>query len=75
MCLGRIALVLVALASNCLFLEAFKPGVASLLPAALKYGRSGCSHVPSRLNMARDKFDRSKPHLNIGTIGHVGRKL
>ena len=21
--------------------------------------------------MARDKFERSKPHLNIGTIGHV----
>ena len=21
--------------------------------------------------MARDKFDRSKPHVNIGTIGHV----
>lgn len=21
--------------------------------------------------MAKDKFERSKPHLNIGTIGHV----
>ena len=21
--------------------------------------------------MAREKFDRSKPHINIGTIGHV----
>ena len=21
--------------------------------------------------MAKDKFDRSKPHINIGTIGHV----
>ena len=21
--------------------------------------------------MAREKFDRSKPHVNIGTIGHV----
>ena len=21
--------------------------------------------------MAKEKFDRSKPHLNIGTIGHV----
>jgi elongation factor Tu len=21
--------------------------------------------------MAKDKFDRSKPHLNVGTIGHV----
>lgn len=23
------------------------------------------------MSMARDKFDRSKPHVNIGTIGHV----
>ena len=21
--------------------------------------------------MAKEKFDRTKPHLNIGTIGHV----
>ena len=21
--------------------------------------------------MARDKFERNKPHINIGTIGHV----
>ncbi|HTD15232.1 MAG TPA: GTP-binding protein, partial [Chthoniobacterales bacterium] len=21
--------------------------------------------------MAKDKFERSKPHVNIGTIGHV----
>ena len=21
--------------------------------------------------MAKEKFDRNKPHLNIGTIGHV----
>jgi len=21
--------------------------------------------------MARDKFERTKPHINIGTIGHV----
>ena len=21
--------------------------------------------------MAKEKFDRSKPHLNIGTIGHI----
>ena len=21
--------------------------------------------------MARDKFERTKPHVNIGTIGHV----
>src|SRR6201994_4085952 len=22
-------------------------------------------------NMAKEKFDRSKPHVNIGTIGHI----
>ena len=21
--------------------------------------------------MAKEKFDRSKPHMNIGTIGHI----
>ena len=21
--------------------------------------------------MAKDKFDRNKPHVNVGTIGHV----
>ncbi|MBI4752568.1 MAG: elongation factor Tu, partial [Acidobacteria bacterium] len=21
--------------------------------------------------MAKEKFDRSKPHINVGTIGHV----
>ncbi|MEP4465665.1 GTP-binding protein, partial [Marinobacter alexandrii] len=21
--------------------------------------------------MSKEKFDRSKPHLNVGTIGHV----
>ena len=24
-----------------------------------------------KINMAKEKFDRSKPHVNIGTIGHV----
>ncbi len=23
------------------------------------------------LKMAREKFERTKPHVNIGTIGHV----
>ena len=29
--------------------------------------------IIQRINkiMARDKFERTKPHLNIGTIGHV----
>ncbi|MDA1094990.1 MAG: hypothetical protein O3A25_17230, partial [Acidobacteria bacterium] len=22
-------------------------------------------------HMAKEKFDRSKPHVNIGTIGHI----
>ena len=25
--------------------------------------------------MAKEKFDRSKPHVNIGTIGHVDHGL
>src|SRR5487761_1487571 len=24
-----------------------------------------------RGNMAKEKFDRSKPHVNVGTIGHI----
>jgi elongation factor Tu len=30
--------------------------------------------IPDRLkgsSMAKEKFDRSKPHVNIGTIGHI----
>jgi translation elongation factor EF-Tu-like GTPase len=23
--------------------------------------------------MAKEKFDRSKPHVNVGTIGQIGR--
>jgi GTPase len=25
----------------------------------------------SETNMAKEKFDRSKPHVNVGTIGHI----
>src|SRR5438874_10710547 len=32
------------------------------MPALLKRGRA---------KMSKEKFDRSKPHVNIGTIGHV----
>src|SRR5213082_1944668 len=32
------------------------------MPALLKRGRA---------EMSEEKFDRSKPHVNIGTIGHV----
>src|SRR5882672_10874905 len=24
-----------------------------------------------RFTMAKEKFDRSKPHINVGTIGHI----
>ncbi|MEL6762031.1 MAG: GTP-binding protein, partial [Myxococcota bacterium] len=24
-----------------------------------------------RSDMAKEKFDRSKPHVNVGTIGHI----
>jgi len=27
--------------------------------------------MPKEINMATDKFERSKPHVNVGTIGHV----
>ena len=33
-------------------------------------GRSAAGAVEGR-EMAKEKFDRSKPHVNIGTIGHV----
>src|SRR5207248_3337745 len=34
---------------------------------------SSCSESVQRRfeNMAKEKFDRSKPHINIGTIGHI----
>src|SRR2546430_9581393 len=32
------------------------------MPALLQRGRA---------EMSKEKFDRSKPHVNIGTIGHV----
>ena len=25
--------------------------------------------------MAKEKFERSKPHVNVGTIGHVDQRL
>ena len=39
---------------------------------------SGCVHAPAPRSqqgkapvMAKEKFDRSKPHVNIGTMGHI----
>src|SRR5699024_11707151 len=29
------------------------------------------AHLRRTFKMAKEKFDRSKPHCNIGTIGHV----
>src|SRR3989441_4954942 len=29
------------------------------------------SNIRSEATMAKEKFDRSKPHVNIGTIGHI----
>ena len=26
---------------------------------------------PGRENMSKEKFDRSKPHVNVGTMGHI----
>jgi translation elongation factor EF-G len=30
-----------------------------------------CAHTRGIKEMSKEKFDRSKPHVNIGTIGHV----
>ena len=32
---------------------------------------SGKSNGRDRQGMAKEKFDRSKPHVNVGTIGHI----
>jgi len=32
---------------------------------------SGDPPVKAEVGMAKEKFDRSKPHVNVGTIGHV----
>jgi GTPase len=29
------------------------------------------SHIGGNIKMAKQKFERTKPHVNIGTIGHV----
>src|SRR3970282_2090901 len=34
-------------------------------PAALRFS------VQKEIPMAKEKFDRSKPHVNVGTIGHI----
>src|SRR6266568_1662150 len=56
------------------------PGaVARVLPDRDRSGRSGSArevrkNLPKLLGrkaMAKEKFDRSKPHVNVGTIGHI----
>ncbi|WP_420876399.1 GTP-binding protein, partial [Roseovarius tolerans] len=34
-------------------------------------GHDGPPTDKAPTTMAKEKFDRSKPHVNIGTIGHV----
>src|SRR5437016_2182755 len=34
-------------------------------------GHEAVSKVRGYRNMAKEKFERSKPHVNIGTIGHI----
>ena len=31
----------------------------------------GCRNKEGVDDMAKEKFDRSKPHVNVGTIGHI----
>jgi elongation factor Tu len=43
------------------------------LPAAERRdaGSAGAHEKGVQRNMAKDKFERKKPHVNVGTIGHV----
>ena len=34
-------------------------------------GYGGCNFLRRKIKMAKEKFVRNKPHVNIGTIGHV----
>src|SRR6185436_4341491 len=43
--------------------------VQSPSPAPLRRYRTICPIL--RREMAKEKFDRSKPHVNVGTIGHI----
>ena len=36
-----------------------------------KAGSNGTERQGDINTMAKEKFDRSKPHVNIGTIGHI----
>ncbi|KAG0569323.1 hypothetical protein KC19_6G083300 [Ceratodon purpureus] len=51
----------------------FGQGVKSLQGASgvAKEGGRGGNASPLVVRAAREKFDRKKPHVNIGTIGHV----
>jgi elongation factor Tu len=42
-------------------LPTVKKGISKNVPA----------HTPGEVSMSKEKFDRSKPHVNIGTIGHI----
>src|SRR5437899_1995333 len=56
-------------------------GTACGSKSGLEKRRAGCREPPTRMSallkeeeqtsMSKEKFDRSKPHVNIGTIGHV----
>src|SRR5213076_196345 len=43
--------------------RARRPRAPIAAPSANKRGREN--------DMAKEKFDRSKPHVNVGTIGHI----
>src|SRR5437764_14800257 len=35
------------------------------------FARSGLSSRKERVPVAKEKFERDKPHVNVGTIGHI----
>ncbi|MGA7459275.1 MAG: hypothetical protein WBW69_03575, partial [Candidatus Korobacteraceae bacterium] len=59
-------------------MRAFRPaldgsyqGTTLVVPVVSNYrwGFSPCKRYGAP--MAKEKFDRSKPHVNVGTIGHI----
>src|SRR6185436_14416670 len=62
-------------------LDAFRPLRAGAAERERRSGRqdsgnqvaAGLETRPRRrrASMAKEKFDRSKPHVNVGTIGHI----
>ena len=46
-------------------------GSIPVIGSSLRVERGFTSNERARNIMAKEKFDRSKPHVNVGTIGHI----